>query len=197
MENNSSNNNVEINTNIATDYISRQLDICGVCRQKYNVGDRIPRILVNCGHTYCTSCLSKYYRKNRIRCPFCRKLVKNLESVEQLPLNISMFSEAVQDDADLLDILETESSNSYTSTCPVHSEKTQHFYCSLHKVNFCRECIKLGHRDDNCCVVDLNDINKLFQLNVQNSYKNYLIIKTRSRMQGTKIDRKEFFIANC
>ena len=38
-------------------YHERKLDICGVCRKKYNVGDRIPRILVNCGHKYCISCL--------------------------------------------------------------------------------------------------------------------------------------------
>lgn len=185
------------NLNIVTDYKSRRLDVCGVCKQKYNVGDRIPRILVNCGHTYCTNCLMIYYRKNRIRCPFCKKLVKNLESVELLPLNISIFSEAIQNDPDLLDILDPESGSSYISGCPVHPEKLQHFYCSLHKVNFCRECIRLAHGDENCCVVDVNDINKLFQLNEQNIYKNYLIIKTRNKAEGTKINRKEFFIANC
>ena len=57
-------------------YEKRKLDQCGVCKLKYNVGERIPRILINCGHTYCTFCLTKYYRKNRIRCPFCKKLVK-------------------------------------------------------------------------------------------------------------------------
>ena len=44
-------------------YSLRKLDQCGVCKEQYNVGERIPRILVNCGHTYCTSCLSKYYRE--------------------------------------------------------------------------------------------------------------------------------------
>ena len=36
------------------DYSGRKLDLCGICHQKYNVGDKIPRILVNCGHTFCT-----------------------------------------------------------------------------------------------------------------------------------------------
>ena len=48
-------------------YAARRLNFCGVCRQNYNVGDRIPRILVNCGHTYCTYCLNKYFRKSRVR----------------------------------------------------------------------------------------------------------------------------------
>ncbi len=100
-----------------------------------------------------------------------------------------MFGEAVQNDGDLLDILEPD----LCFLCHVLSEKIQNFYCSWHKVNFCRECFRIGHRDYNCFVVDLNDIKKLFQLNVQISYKNYLIIKTRSRMKWTKIEKGRIF----
>ena len=184
-----------INANILeVDYSPRRLDVCGVCRLKYNVGDRIPRILVNCGHTYCTSCFSKYYRKNRIRCPCCRKIVKNLESVEQLPLNICIFSEIVNTDALLLVLLDPDSSISFMSDCCYHQEKQKHFYCSYHETNFCRECIKQFHKDDKCCVVDLFDINKLYQLNDQNQFKNSLIVKAREK--HTKA-MDEFFIANA
>jgi hypothetical protein len=182
---------------VPMDYANRKLNFCGVCKLIYNVGDRIPRILVNCGHTWCTNCLSKYYRKNRIRCPNCKKMVKNLENVEQLPLNINIFSEIIYNDPDLFDMIDPESSNSYAALCSVHSEKQKHFYCSHHQVSFCRECIKTYHRDDNCCVVDLYDINKLYQLNEQNQNKNYLIVKTRMKaISHTKIHKDEFFIAN-
>lgn len=177
------------------DYTSRRLNFCGVCKLIYNVGDRIPRILVNCGHTYCTNCLSKYYRKCRIRCPFCKKLVKNLESVEQLPLNINIFNEVVDNDHKMLNMLDPDYKNSYVSDCNIHIEKQKHFYCSYHKVNFCRECIKLYHRDDKCCVVDMFDINKLYQLHENNKYKNSLIINSRNRISN-KIHKEEFFIAN-
>lgn len=191
--------NVEIHPTMESaqplDYHSRKLDICGVCRLKYNVGDRIPRILVNCGHTYCTSCLSKYYRKSRIRCPYCKKMVKNLESVEQLPLNISIFAEVVQNDSILMLLLDPESRVSFSTPCTLHVEKQKHFYCSHHETNFCRECIKIFHRDDKCCVVDLFDIHKLFQLNEQNVYKNHLIVRTRDKGRG-KMKKEEFFIAN-
>ena len=40
------------------------------------------------------------------------------------------------------------------------------------------------------------DLQTFFELNEQNNYKNYLIIKTRNKAQDTKINRKEFFIAN-
>ncbi len=177
------------------DYTSRRLNICGVCKLVYNVGDRIPRILVNCGHTYCTNCLTKYYRKSRIRCPFCKKLVKNLESVEQLPLNINIFSEVVDNDQKLLNMLDHDHKSSYVSSCNIHLEKQKHFFCSYHKVNFCRECIKLYHRDDKCCVVDMFDINKLYQLQENNKYKNSLIVNSRNRISN-KIKKEEFFIAN-
>lgn len=180
------------------DYSTRKLDICGVCKLKYNIGDRIPRILVNCGHTYCTSCLSKYYRKQRIRCPCCKKLVKNLESVEQLPLNITIFGEIVQNDPLILLLIDAEAPNSYTSICNLHEEKQKHFFCSYHETNFCRECIKLSHKDDKCCVIDLCDISKLFLLNEQNIYKNSLIVKTRNKVNVAEKNRmnEEFIISH-
>ena len=176
-------------------YHERKLDICGVCRKKYNVGDRIPRILVNCGHTYCTSCLSNYYRKNRIRCPFCKKLVKHLDSVETLPLNIPLFSEIVKNDPKISTYIEPNSNDSFTAICAHHNEKQKHFFCSFHNTNFCRECIKQFHRDDNCCVVDLFDIHKLYLLNEQNTAKNEQIVHMRNKYKG-KMHKNEFLIAN-
>jgi hypothetical protein len=83
---------------ILADYQSRHLDFCYFCGLNYNVGERIPRILIHCGHTFCTECLSHLHHSFRLRCPACRKLIKNLESVEKLPLNINILYEVVQRD---------------------------------------------------------------------------------------------------
>jgi hypothetical protein len=80
------------------DYEARGLDVCAYCAKKYNVGERIPRILVHCGHTLCTSCIQQLHHKDRVRCPVCRKLVKQLESAERLPLNINILFEVVEKD---------------------------------------------------------------------------------------------------
>ena len=80
------------------DYSSRGLDICQFCGLKYNVGERIPRILVHCGHTLCTNCISELHHHDRVRCPICRKLIKHLESAERLPLNINILYEIVEKD---------------------------------------------------------------------------------------------------
>jgi C4-type Zn-finger protein len=34
----------------------------------------------------------------RVRCPICKKLVKNLETPERLPLNINILYEVVESD---------------------------------------------------------------------------------------------------
>lgn len=80
------------------DYETRRLSYCHFCGEKYNVGEKIPRILVHCGHTFCTECLSHLHHNFRVRCPLCRKLIKNLESVERLPLNINILYEVVERD---------------------------------------------------------------------------------------------------
>ena len=80
------------------DYESRMLDICQLCLLKYNVGERIPRIMVHCGHTFCSSCLTKLFKNTRIRCPLCRKLIRGIDSIERLPLNINILYEIVEKD---------------------------------------------------------------------------------------------------
>lgn len=61
---------------IQGDYKCRGLDFCYYCGDKFNVGEKIPRILIHCGHTFCTECLSVLHHNFRVRCPICRKLVK-------------------------------------------------------------------------------------------------------------------------
>ena len=184
---------------LVQEYGARGLDICGVCKTKYNLGDRIPRILVHCGHTFCTSCLIKFHHQDHIRCPYCKKLINNIDSpakIESLPLNLNIFGELVKTDPVVMMLINPENQNSLTSLCSNHSEKQKHFYCSYHETNFCRECIKLFHKQNECCVVDLYDVDKLYQLNEQNIRKNNMIIKCRKKVNNGKMRKEEFFISN-
>ena len=60
--------------------------------------------MVHCGHTFCTECLSELHDENRVRCPICRKLVKDIDSVDRLPLNFNVLYEIVERDSFLKDI---------------------------------------------------------------------------------------------
>ena len=147
---------------IQLDYESRGLDICQFCGFKYNVGERIPRILVHCGHTLCTNCISELHHQDRVRCPICRKLIKQLDSAERLPLNINILYEVVEKDTQLadcnFDFDDEDEEQMAQKFCEGHQDRVKHFYCSNHKTIFCRECIKLSHSDEECFVVDLYEI---------------------------------------
>jgi hypothetical protein len=89
---------------IQGDYRTRGLDFCYYCGDHFNVGERIPRILIHCGHTFCTECLQVLHHNFRVRCPICRKLVKQVESVDKLPLNFNILYEIVERDSILRDL---------------------------------------------------------------------------------------------
>lgn len=36
-------------------------DNCPLCRQPYHIKKRIPRIMIHCGHTFCTPCLQQFF----------------------------------------------------------------------------------------------------------------------------------------
>ena len=45
---------------------------CGICQRQYsNVDDLIPRLLPECGHTYCTKCLNDLLAKDPEQPFFC------------------------------------------------------------------------------------------------------------------------------
>lgn len=146
---------------IQADYKIRGLDFCYYCGDKFNVGERIPRILIHCGHTFCTECLSVLHHNYRVRCPICRKLVKQVESVDKLPLNFNILYEIVERDSILRDINFEDEECIDCLLCDKHDQRVQHFYCSNHLTVFCRECIKEDHTDERCFVVDLYEIEKM------------------------------------
>lgn len=79
---------------------------CPLCFHPYtNVGyDKSPRVL-NCGHTFCHSCLHKTFvdpdkypkKKKRRDCPVCKK-DGVYTPVEQIPLNYALIDVIEQND---------------------------------------------------------------------------------------------------
>lgn len=131
---------------------------------------------MHCGHTLCTKCITELHHRDRVRCPICRKLVKQLESAERLPLNINILYEIVDKDKVLkgvnFDYIEEDEEALEEKICEKHEERVKHFYCSNHLTVFCRECIKEEHSEEECFVVDLYEIHKMRQLHQNNSTMN-------------------------
>jgi hypothetical protein len=76
------------------DFVKSLVDLenCCLCKSPYDLAHHMPRILVHCGHTFCTDCLSKFHHDFRIRCPLCLKLIKNIDGLERIPINHTIFT---------------------------------------------------------------------------------------------------------
>lgn len=96
---NNSNNILLYNKNKILDIIS-----CAICLDKF----KHPRNL-DCGHTFCTTCLHMIKINNEIVCPMCRKITKfdSDKMLIDLPVNNILIS--IIDETNTLEI---ENSNS-------------------------------------------------------------------------------------
>ncbi len=46
--------------------------VCPVCQLEYTIeGERQPRLLATCGHTFCRKCLDSHSSSDRLSCPQC------------------------------------------------------------------------------------------------------------------------------
>ena len=58
--------------------VEEELLCCNICFEKFaEAGDKSPRILTSCGHTYCLKCIRDVCRgRNQLECPSCRVVTK-------------------------------------------------------------------------------------------------------------------------
>ncbi|KAL7630774.1 UNVERIFIED_CONTAM: hypothetical protein RMT77_019013 [Armadillidium vulgare] len=61
---------------------------CNICAQVFDSLHFIPKMLIKCGHTFCSPCLIKLLQENP-RCPYCRAEVNEIES--SLPVNYGIL----------------------------------------------------------------------------------------------------------
>lgn len=142
----------------AKEYSRRVLDTekCFLCDKEFDLQNRAPRILVHCGHTFCTSCLYLYFKDQRIRCPVCRKVIKRLRVVEILPLNPMIHwllvakvppteIDPINASLKLPQVVQKEINdrdNVQYPLCEEHSDRYIHFTCLTCSMVYCRACLE-------------------------------------------------------
>lgn len=94
---------------------------CPQCHQEYSPL-RLPRILTQCGHTLCESCLSSLFTEGNVLCPQCNSSTYAV-SVSLLPVNQALLH-----------------LRNVTSSCPLHN-KPLDAYCSTDQRLLCINCI--------------------------------------------------------
>lgn len=65
---------------------------CLACRQTFNLSDRMPRNMVQCGHTLCNKCVIPVTRHSTSRCPICLAILTKISYADRLPPNPQAFS---------------------------------------------------------------------------------------------------------
>lgn len=129
-------------------------DTCSICEEAYDLALRTPRIIVSCGHTFCTICLYLFYKDYRVKCPLCLKAVKRILSIEVLPINhiihkklLANIANINYDEKNLKLRLpkeindELEKDEVELPLCETHEDRYKHFYIPKEKLLLCRACI--------------------------------------------------------
>lgn len=66
---------------------------CAICRQPFDLSEKMPRVAVQCGHTFCSCCLASCIHSRVLRCPQCLAKLNGISSVQKLPVNAAAFAQ--------------------------------------------------------------------------------------------------------
>jgi len=135
---------------------------CGVCNETYSATNdaQKPRFL-DCGHTWCTHCISTLPRSRAlVECPTCRKKTSLAKGVDSRPINfialelIEVKEAAVSPSADSRSGRGASKRKRATSTaeahavlCAVCGEEAATLYCSSCTAQeYCDACSQFAHK---------------------------------------------------
>ena len=163
----------ERNSALTYSYELINLDCCPICKDSYDLACNAPRILVQCGHTVCTSCLYYLFKDQCLRCPICTKLIRRLRLIEILPLNHQIYYQLIAKNLpkEKIDPINqklkicSELLNEFTQKedfdfpiCEIHKDRIKHFLCFEHNFLLCRSCIIESYHNCANNIVDLYSI---------------------------------------
>ena len=135
--------------------------MCFNCSDKFSYDANLPRILVQCGHSFCTKCVSKMITSESITCPICEAVLKGVINIDYVPVNQQIFSSLRKKKSEQQMQEEAENGQGVNhedfefEKCSVHKRKVKHFYCLAEKEFICRLCKIEFHDNKKCRVADL------------------------------------------
>ncbi|XP_042232499.1 tripartite motif-containing protein 65-like isoform X1 [Homarus americanus] len=134
---------------------------CTVCFVRFNAGRRCPRILVSCGHSFCSVCINEIKKKNNLRCPYCSRQF-NMTAVEDLPVNHALLQLLEQKApppsslgaAKVNDFSKVQSPKQHAGVCDEHGQYKL-FHCATCDMYICHVCTVVDHPRTSCSVVSI------------------------------------------
>ncbi|XP_045581217.1 E3 ubiquitin-protein ligase TRIM21 isoform X2 [Procambarus clarkii] len=138
---------------------------CKVCFMRFDTEVRRPRMLVSCGHSFCSICITNMIKDNStILCPSCRT-EQALTEAEQLPINFALL-ELVDSDNSSSESVVTDQ-HLRTSIDPLirapvlnagHCEdhgQYKLFQCTTCAEYICHVCTVVDHPSSTCTVISI------------------------------------------
>src|SRR4051794_26598880 len=90
--------------------------ICPFCSSQYDETTHLPRVLVDCGHTICTQCLTNVLTQNTLKCPF-----------DDIPFSKARFIFDFKVNFSLKQLIEEKAN---MEICPLHNEPMRLMCCT-------------------------------------------------------------------
>lgn len=98
---------------------------CPSCQKPYSHStfEAYPRVLINCGHTFCHNCIASHFKQDTIQCFNCTK-INIVSGIEKFPIN-----------EELMNIIKKSRLN-IDPQCKLHNKKIE-IYCEKDQKLLC------------------------------------------------------------
>ena len=165
---------------------------CPICLSPYNLTTQKPLLFQNCGHTYCSLCITKIIKNtkdNKIECPKnknCIKISKNSIFPENIALllvieksgNFKIENEMKKNFLEISKIQNRKrTSNFFFNFCLKH-KKSCELICESCKILICTDCV-LFDIHKNCVYLKIEDFKKKIFFGISKNLENEIFFNEK------------------
>ena len=155
-----SNEDVRMRAEALSNYLF-SIKQCQRCLSLYNFDSNLPRVLVQCGHSICSLCVTDLVVDQKISCPFCNMQLTRVSSPEALPINQQIFVSLQKNKEEKEESQQGQQMDlEALQKCDIHRGKYQHYYCLKHEIQLCKACIVYHTQKSKCEIIDLVTVKK-------------------------------------
>ena len=118
--------------------------LCPICKNAFNMLERLPRLFGSCGHTFCTNCIITIIKKTskKIICPLDKKnfdFYSKKKGIRSFPINLTL--EKVLRKRENINFSE-RMKNLQKMTKKIKSSQKKLYFCCEHEKNFDLICLE-------------------------------------------------------
>ena len=181
---------------------------CPLCKNLYNNQERIPRILLQCGHTICEKCIKNFLDNPPLKCPEDQTEYKDIDSINQFPINkalmkiLKKINETKNNSSlkgfytsregrkviDSFKMLSSSKKNIEEEFCKEHKNRKLEIICLEDRCKICTNCAIFGpHKNHKLLSIDE------LQKDIEKKAENLMTIFQKISEEGMEKDIRNIF----